>query len=119
MNLQYGDVTQDLLHAASNSSKKIIQVERLDLYNDLDDLSSLIAACDGVISIDNATAHLAGALGIDTRILLPFAADERWGLGSNSYWNDSVTLYRQERPGDWGSPLQALSRDIAILCKTV
>ena len=77
-------------------------------------MAALIAACDVVISIDNATVHMAGALGIDTRVLLPLtAADERWGLNpSSSYWYDSVSLYRQEALGDWGEPFERLTLDL-------
>ena len=67
-----------------------------------------------VISIDNVTVHLSGALGIDTRVLIPFIPDERWGLQSiNSYWYDSLKLYRQKTQGDWHKPLRHLVRDVA------
>ena len=98
---------------SSKQGLKLNHIEELDLFNDLDGLAALISACDIVISIDNATVHLAGALGIDTRVLLPLTADERWGLNSvDSYWYDSVTLYRQKTLADWTDPLQSLMIDL-------
>ena len=94
-------------------------VDEIDLYNDLDGLAALISACDTVISIDNLTAHLAGALGIDTRVLLPEVAEERWGLtSSDSYWYDQLTLYRQDGKNDWFGLLNRLTRELNIHSKS-
>jgi ADP-heptose:LPS heptosyltransferase len=113
VNLQYGETTEELSQIRSKSGLEVKQIENLDLFNDLDGLAALISACDIVISIDNATVHLAGALGVDAKILLPFDAEERWGLNSNkSYWYDNVTLYRQDTLRDWNQPLENLVYDI-------
>ena len=113
MNLQYGETSREIHRLNSMSGVEIHQVDNLDLFNDLDGLTALISACDTVISIDNATVHLAGALGVDTRVLLPLRADDRWGLNSNeSYWYDSVQLYRQQEPNNWHGPLQQLVSDL-------
>ena len=115
INLQYGETAEDLSEMRSNFDLKVTQVDDIDVYNDLDGLAALISACDMVISIDNATVHLAGALGVDTRVLLPFAPDDRWGIKqSDSYWYDSLTLYRQETHGDWQKPLEKLKQDVAV-----
>jgi tetratricopeptide (TPR) repeat protein len=113
VNLQYGETVEDLSKMRSKFALDVSQVDSLDLFNDLDGLAALISACDIVISIDNATVHLAGALGVDTRVLLPFAPDDRWGINQkDSYWYDSLTLYRQETQGDWSNPLKDLEHDL-------
>ena len=116
ISLQYGEISEELSYLGSESRLKLDQIEKLDLFNDLDGLAALISACDVIVSIDNVTVHLAGALGIDTRVLLPLVSDERWGLNlTSSYWYDSVTLYRQEHFGDWTKPLEKLVNDLADL----
>jgi hypothetical protein len=56
---------------------------------------------------------LAGALGADTRVLLPALSNERWGTDvSDSYWYDYLTLYRQDKPGQWGAQLEDLITDL-------
>lgn len=115
VSLQYGDKAEEILKVRNQNNFYISMVDEIDLYNDLDGLAALISACDIVISIDNLTAHLAGALGIDTRVLLPEVAEERWGLtGRDSYWYDQLTLYRQDGQNDWFGQLNRLTRELII-----
>lgn len=69
---------------------------------DFSDTAALIANLDLVLAIDTGVAHLAGALGKETWVLLPFAADWRWMLErDDSPWYPNMRLFRQERSGDW------------------
>lgn len=113
VSLQYGLPKEELSEINSKVKIDIQSVEELNLFQDIDGLASLISACDIVISIDNINVHLAGALGVDTRVLLPEISDERWGAASElSYWYDSVTLYRQKKREDWSAPLLHLRKDL-------
>ncbi len=73
-----------------------------DLLEDFSDTAALIAEMDLVISVDTAVAHLAGALGKLTWILLPYIPDFRWFLDrTDSPWYPSVRLFRQDATCDW------------------
>jgi ADP-heptose:LPS heptosyltransferase len=86
---------------------KIAAWDDLDQFHDLDDLAALIAELDLIISVDNATVHLAAGLGKPVWVFLPFTPDWRWQLvGDSSYWYPGVRLIRQEFNGDW-SPVVA------------
>jgi tetratricopeptide (TPR) repeat protein len=77
--------------------------------NDVDETAALLSALDGVIAADNSLAHLAGALGSKTWIILSHSADWRWFRGiSTSPWYSSVTLCRQPAPGDWAGAIEQL-----------
>jgi hypothetical protein len=77
------------------------------------DTAGLCAAMDVVITVDTSVAHLAGALGRPTWILLPFDPDWRWGLGSKATrWYPSARLYRQAVRGDWSQPLARIGADL-------
>jgi tetratricopeptide (TPR) repeat protein len=71
---------------------------------DFDDTAAVLALCDLVISVDTSVAHLAGAMGRPTFILLPFQPDWRWMLArEDSPWYPGVRLLRQSKAGDWDS----------------
>jgi len=79
---------------------------RLRLWNeelrDFADTAALVANLDLVISVDTSVAHLAGALGKPTWILLAHIADQRWLLErTDSPWYPSARLFRQKSRGDW------------------
>jgi len=73
-----------------------------DRLGDFADTAALIAALDLVITVDTSVAHLAGALGCPTWILLPYVPDWRWLLGRDSSpWYPSARLFRQDAGRDW------------------
>lgn len=70
--------------------------------NDFADTASIVAQLDLVISVDTSVAHLAGALGKPTWVLLSFSPDWRWMLKrEDSPWYPTMRLFRQSQPGDW------------------
>jgi tetratricopeptide (TPR) repeat protein len=91
----------------------------MDVAVDLKDFSDTAALCDCldlVISVDSGVAHLSGALGKRTWILLPSSPDWRWLLNrSDSPWYPSATLYRQESPGDWRGVLARMRTDLQAM----
>lgn len=68
----------------------------------LEDRLAPLARADIVISVDTVWAHVAGAMGRPVWILLPLAADWRWGpAGDRTPWYASARLIRQSQAGDW------------------
>ena len=113
VNLQYGDVSGEIKNLKDNQNIDVIQIEEIDNKNDIDGLAALIMACDHIVTIDNATAHLASALGAKTKLLLPINHDWRWGQEkTTSYWYDSLQLYRQRQLNDWETNLLKISSEI-------
>ncbi|MCT7986420.1 tetratricopeptide repeat protein [Laspinema sp. A4] len=70
--------------------------------HDFADTAAAIAQLDLIITVDTSVAHLAGAMGKPTWLLLAYTPDWRWGLeGSDSPWYPTLRLFRQQQPGDW------------------
>jgi tetratricopeptide (TPR) repeat protein len=83
---------------------------------DFAETAAAVCHLDLVISIDTSVAHLAGALGRPTWILLPYNADWRWlGQREDSPWYPTARLFRQQRPGDWAGVIGALGAALAPL----
>ncbi len=83
---------------------------------DYADTAALILQLDLIVTVDTSVAHLAGTLGKPVWLMLPHAADYRWMLGrSDTPWYPSVTLYRQNRAGDWDAVIETVRRDITRL----
>lgn len=71
-------------------------------FADFSDTAAAVCVLDLVITVDTATAHLAGALGKPVWVMLGKAADWRYLRGRNDCpWYPGMTLYRQHRRGDW------------------
>ena len=84
------------------------------MLRNLSSAAYALSGMDLLITVDTALAHLAGALGIPTFLLLPFFPDWRWLLGrDDSPWYPSLRLYRQTAPGDWTGVLQRLLEDLS------
>ena len=83
---------------------------------DFADTAALVANLDLVIAVDSAVAHLAGALGKPVWLLDRTDPCWRWLLGrADSPWYPSVTLYRQQTPGDWDGVLRRVCADLTRL----
>jgi len=68
------------------------------------DTAALISRLDLIISVDTSVAHLAGALGRQVWILLPFVPDWRWLLDrDDSPWYPTARLFRQSDSREWQS----------------
>ena len=106
----------------------LIDVPFTDLRNDMntwEDTASILKGLDLVITSDTSVAHCAGALGVETWIVVPtrLRAYYPWvyqdRTPNKTKWYNSVTLFRQETEDNWDKPFvdirQALIEKIAQL----
>ena len=111
INLQYGHISSDIHNICEAHTSKINILTNVDLFNDIDSLFSLINSCDLVITTSNVTAHISGALGKETLLLVPFSSGKFW------YWEDfdgrsivypTIKIFTQKIQGDWTVPISEL-----------
>lgn len=101
--------------------------DQITQFDDLDeqagafmDTAAVMSQLDLVVTSDSAVAHLAGALGIRTCLLLPFASDWRWFAGRwDCPWYPNVRMYRQADRGDWQSVLASVAAELPSLTQVM
>jgi tetratricopeptide (TPR) repeat protein len=81
---------------------------------DFAETAAAVEALDLVITVDTSIGHLAGAMGKEVWVLLPYAPDWRWMLHrDDSPWYPTMTLFRQTSPGDWEEVFQRVRRALS------
>ena len=81
---------------------------------DFAETAALVEHMDVVVTVDTSVAHLAGAMGKPTWILLPFNPDWRWTLDrEDSPWYPTARLFRQPAIGDWASVIIRVRDELA------
>jgi len=109
INLQYDEDTNDLVSFCNSHGVEIRVFDDIDLFNDIDSLFSLVDACDFVITSSNINAHVAGAIGVRTLLLVPFSRGRHWywhNQVNHSLWYPSVEIFTQSKTGDWAGAIK-------------
>jgi len=109
INLQYGLAQDDHNELSVKYGGQLTHFSDVDLTNDMDDVCAMIDACDVVVTISNTVAHLAGALGKTTYLMLYKTPEWRWGKNDlDCYLYPNVTKLIQHRQDDWSGPIADL-----------
>ncbi|MFG1429321.1 tetratricopeptide repeat protein [Roseixanthobacter glucoisosaccharinicivorans] len=99
------------------AEREVLAVHPDVLYpaGDFLETAALGSLMDLVISVDTAIAHLGGALGVPTFVLLPVIPDWRWLLNrEDSPWYPTMRLFRQREAGDWDSSFAAIRHELSV-----
>ena len=83
-------------------------------FTDYVESAAAVAALDLVITVDTSVAHLAGALGKPTWVLLPWVTDWRWMLErEDNPWYPTMRLFRQKRGEGWDRAIGYMTAELA------
>lgn len=114
VSLQYGDCYEDLYELEKQHGVKVGIIPAIDNKDDIDGLTSLMAACSAVVTVSNATGHFAGALGVPTYVL---NSNKLWYWsnvrGTQSMWYPSADVYaRKNVVTPWTEQINQLVEDL-------
>ncbi|HEX5127922.1 MAG TPA: tetratricopeptide repeat protein [Rhodocyclaceae bacterium] len=107
-----GEYRRDEYHCLqkeiSAADRALLEARNIPTYsaqlNDFSDTAALVAEMDIIVTVCTSIAHLAGALGKPTWILLCYSAHFMWfAEREDSPWYPTARLFRQVRWGDWPS----------------
>ena len=123
ISLQTGDRANDLSELPALVRRNGVDIDMpaaqvavgtSSVLTDFVDTAHVLRALDCVVTVDTSVAHLAGALGIPTMVLVPFVPDWRWQLArEDSPWYASVRLLRQSSRGDWNGVIARVHRELS------
>ena len=106
----YGFVKEDKLNQIQ-AFPQIIDIGK-DV-KDFADTASKLMNLDLFITIDTAAANLAGALGVKTFLMLPYASEWRWFSDTiTTPWYDSVTIFKQKQHWDWSTVVKEIQKEL-------
>lgn len=101
--LQYDADVAEITKLSQKLGRPIYLDRDSEPMAEIDRLTAQIAALDLIISIDNSTVHIAGAVGTPCWVMLPAAPDWRWpAVGQNTALYDSLRLFRNTQIHHWG-----------------
>jgi tetratricopeptide (TPR) repeat protein len=112
VSLQYGDCSEDLAQARNALGVELHHWP--EAIADYDETAALVSALDLVITVTTSVAHLAGALGQKTWILVNAAP--RWcylASGNSMPWYPTARLFRQQYAGAWDDIMNQVARALA------
>ena len=99
-----------------NNQFKINVINNLDEDAPFVDTAAIIENLDLVITCDTSIAHLSGAIGKKTFLLLQKNCEWRWLHNINfSPWYKSIKIYRQKTQDDWSTVFDEVKKDIKRL----
>mgnify|MGYP001551046384 CR=1 FL=1 len=112
-NLQYGDTKQEISDINSKITSKIISDDEVNPLIDMENFIALASTMDLIITIDNSTAHIGGALGIPTWVMLPYESEWRWLKNRNdSIWYKSIKLFRATNNFGWNDTINNVQKSL-------
>ncbi len=112
INLQYGDVTEDLAGVRERTGVTVFKDDAVDPLTSAEEWFGQVAALDHVISVDNSTIQVSGSLGTPTWTLLSEVPEWRFGLKRLDHlWHPSIRVFRQHRKGKW----DLLMKEVAFI----
>ena len=115
VNLQYGETSDEREEFKEEFHKEIIDFNKYNLTNNFENLTALVESCDLIITISNITAHIAGAIGKKTWVIVPLSTLWHWfHKRSNSLWYPNVELFRQKQYGQWEDVINKLYNEVKL-----
>jgi len=110
ISLQKGDGEEEL---NTITFKNKIKRFEIDTVKSFIDTVAILKNIDLLITVDTSLVHLAGILGVKTYLVLGYLSEWRWGKeGRDTYWYDSVKIFRSNKIGDWSGVLGEIENEL-------
>ncbi|WP_269716446.1 tetratricopeptide repeat protein [Caulobacter sp. NIBR2454] len=112
INMQYGDVDEELADARERFGVEIFHAPGIDLKTDLDDVAALSAALDVVVGNPNANTQITGAVGTPVWMVTSQASWTQFGT-DHYPWFPQVRCFPRTNSLDWSPILHEVGQNLA------
>jgi len=119
VSLQYGDVADEVNMVNHLLGVDLKVLDELNLFDSIDDVASLVQACDVIVTTSNSTAHIAGGFGKEVLLLIASTDDSIWywhSLNGKSIWYPSITVLSKAALGDWANVITEANFLLGKIC---
>jgi hypothetical protein len=120
VDLQYGDTQAERQAVEREFGIRVERLPDIDTTNDIDGLAALMTACDAVVSVSNTNAHLAGAVGTPTWVMVPLGRAKIWYWfrdEPDSPWYPRVRVRRQTLGETWRQSFAVAASEVRAFLK--
>lgn len=116
VNLQYGEVSEEIKKAKQDFGISIMNFEDVDNYNDLDTSAALMKACDLVIGPDSSTTIISAAVGVPSFKINSYS--DFFGLGTDhSPWFPNIIMEKRHIGETWPMVMQRVADIVRVLAE--
>lgn len=114
INMKDADIYSLQFNPSLDNYKKYKNIIDLgSMFKDFDDTAAALMNLDVLVTVDTSVAHLAGALGVKTFLILPYCPDWRWfDNDKTTEWYDSVTIFKQQNHDDWDEVFERIAKQL-------
>ena len=93
----------------------LAMIDLAPFIKDYADTAGFLENIDVLVTIDTSIANLAGAMGIKTYLLLPYASEWRWFYDTDKTpWYDSIKIFKQKIPYDWQDVIERVKYELQV-----
>ena len=117
INLQYGDVADEISSFNETHGTNLIHFDEIDPLKEIETQCALISNLDLVIQTSNTSIHLAGSQGIPTWVMITEPSDFRWFDGKDndmSPWYENMRVCRKAPELQWSDYIANLAKELQV-----
>lgn len=113
----YSFQVSDTFNGNEKYSDKMINLAKD--FKDFSNTAQALKSMDIVVTVDTCVAHLAGALGVKTYLLIPYAPDWRWfDCTKTTPWYNSIEIFKQANSISWDNEINNIVEKLESMQKS-
>ena len=120
VNLQYGNVNDEIKKTNADIGTVITQIKEIDLFNDIVGLAAIMKNLDLIVTVGNINVPLGEAIGQHVWAMIPYSPDWYWfNNEKKTPWHPNVKIFKQNIIGNWENVIKNLKNELSTFVKKI